>query len=251
MGRLIEDLGPEEAAENDRLRVLVAGATGGTGQQVTRRLGDTDRVVRGMTRSRGSVEDLAAIGADEVAVGDLMEPSDAETAVQGCDAVVCTVGSTPGLGTLFGDLVDGRGVVNLVKAAEAEGLDRFVLVSSIGVGDSKPGMPIFLRALLGVTGVLSAKERGENRLRRSDLTHTILRPGGLTDEDATGDVVVGEGGDTVSGSIPRGDVGRIATAAPETVASENRTFEIVASDGLRGEPSGVVGIDWASVGSPE
>lgn len=251
MGRVIDGLGSENAAESNGRGVLVAGATGGTGRQVTERLGNTDMVVRGMTRSRGSVEGLAAIGAEEVAVGDLMNPSDADTAVQGCDDVVCTVGSTPGLGTLFGDLVDGRGVVNLIDAAESEGVDRFVLVSSIGVGDSKAGMPLFLRALLGIAGVLSAKERGENRLRGSDLTHTILRPGGLTDEDATGDVVVGEGGDTVSGSVPRADVGRIASGALETAASENRTFEIVARDGLRGEPSGVVDIEWASVGSPE
>lgn len=227
-------------------RVLVAGATGGTGRRVLDALRsvDADVTVRALTRSADAESTLRERGADEVVVGDAMSPADAARAVEDCDAVVCTLGSSPGLGSLTGDSADGRGTENMVDAARDAGVERFVLVSSIGVGDSKSGMSLGLRLLLRGLGVLSAKARAEAHLRESGLAYTILRPGGLTNADATGDVVVGEGGDTVSGSIPRADVAGLCVASLFTPAAENRTFEVVARRGLRGTPEGVVEVDW-------
>lgn len=232
-----------ESLEAEYGTVLVAGATGGTGRAVLDRLEPVSLTIRATTRSEESVDGLEERGVDEVVVGDLLSDGDPDRAVADCDAVVCTVGTTPGPGVFFGDLVDGTGVVNLVDAAERAGVDRFVLVSSIGVGDSAPGMPLPLRLLLRATGILGAKSTAETHLRESALTETILRPGGLTDDDPTGDVVVAEGGDTVSGSIPRADLARIVVGALDTPESEHRTFEVVSREGLRSEPTGVVTID--------
>ncbi|MDS0299669.1 SDR family oxidoreductase [Halogeometricum sp. S1BR25-6] len=227
-------------------RVLVAGATGGTGRRVleTLRSLDADVTVRALTRSAEAESTLRKRGADEVVVGDALSSEDAARAVEGCDAVVCALASSLGLGSLTGDHADGRGVENLVDAARDAGVARFVLVSSIGVGDSTSGMTFGLRLLLRGLGVLSAKARAETHLRESGLAYTILRPGGLTNADATGDVVVGEGGDTVSGSVPRADVAGLCVASLFTPAAENRTFEVVARRGLRGNPEGVVEVDW-------
>jgi uncharacterized protein YbjT (DUF2867 family) len=227
-------------------RVLVAGATGGTGRRVVDvlRACDSDVVVRAMTRDADSESSLRERGADEVVVGDVLTPDDAARAVDGVDAVVCTLGSSPGIGTLTSDFADGEGTKNLVDAAAAAGVDHFVLVSSLGVGDSAPGMQLGLRLLFRGLGVLPAKARAETHLRESGLTYTILRPGGLTNADATGDVVVGEGGDTVAGSIPRADVAGLCVASLFTPAAADRTFEVVARRGLRGTPEGVVDIEW-------
>ncbi|PSP97582.1 3-beta hydroxysteroid dehydrogenase [Halobacteriales archaeon QS_5_70_17] len=229
---------PEEAT------VLVAGASGRTGREAVDALLDAGIEVRALTSRPAAAETLELQGADEVIVGDLLDPGDAGRAVGGVDAVLCAVGSSL-RDLLGGPLVDGEGTVDLVTAAAEAGVERFALVSSIGVGDSRPGMPSPFRVALDSAGVLPAKERAERRLRASDLSHTILRPGGLTGAPATGDVLVGEGGDTVSGTVPRADVARLLAAAPFTPAAEDRTFEVVAREGLRGRPSGLVDVDWS------
>ncbi|WP_135823874.1 SDR family oxidoreductase [Halorussus ruber] len=233
------DTAPAESID----RVLVAGATGRTGREILRTLESTECEVVGLARSLDDRGELLARGADETVVGDLLEPRDAARAVRSCDAVLCAVGSGPTLAPLLGDpLVDGEGVRNLVTAAVAADCEAFVFESSIGVGDSAESMPAGFRMLLGP--ILRAKNDAEAALRSSGLRYTILRPGGLTDGPATGDVLVGEGGATVSGSIPRADVARLMVAALFTPAAGNRTFEVVSRSGLRGTPRGLVEIDW-------
>ncbi|WP_276298839.1 SDR family oxidoreductase [Halorussus lipolyticus] len=234
----------ETASPADSIdRVLVAGATGRTGREILRTLESTDFEVVGLARSLDDRGELLARGADEVVVGDLLEPRDAARAVRGCDAVLCAVGSGPTLAPLFGEpLVDGEGVRNLVTAAVAADCEAVVFESSIGVGDSESGMPAGFRMVLGP--ILRAKNDSEAALRSSGLRYTILRPGGLTDAPATGNVVVGEGGATVSGTIPRADVARLMVAALFTPEASNRTFEVVSRSGLHGTPRGLVELDW-------
>ena len=223
-------------------RILVAGASGGTGREILDLTVDADFEVRALTHSPDKERDLSAKGADEVVVGDLLDPSDAARAVADCDAVLCAVGTRSVRRMVVGDLVDGTGIENLVNAAVAADVERFVMESSLGVGDSREQLPTPFRLL--IWRVLKAKNRAEAALRTSGLAHTILRPGGLTDAPATDDVLVGEGGATVSGSIPRADVARLMVAAPFTPESENRTFEVVSRDGLRGTARGLVDLDW-------
>ncbi|WP_435332626.1 SDR family oxidoreductase [Haloarchaeobius sp. TZWWS8] len=225
------------------MTVLVAGASGRTGRELVDVLLDAGVGVRALTRNPRNVETLRIQGADEVVVGDLHYPDDAKMAVEGVDAVLCAVGTGPGPKLVLGDdLVDGAGVVELIDAAVSAGVTRFVYESSIGVGNSKSKLPLPFRLLLG--RVLDAKGRSEAHLRASGLSYTILRPGGLTSGPATGEVLVGEGGETVSGTIPRADVARLMVAALFTPESEDRTFEVVSRDGARGSPTGLVDIDW-------
>ncbi len=225
------------------MTVLVAGASGRTGRDVLDVLLDAGITVRALTSSPHKVETLRIQGADEVVVGDLLYPDDATMAVEGVDAVICAVGTGPGPKMfLGGDLVDGVGVQNLVDAAVAAGVEHFVYESSIGVGDSKPKMLLPFRLLL--SRVLEAKERSERHLRQSGLSYTIIRPGGLTTAPATGDVLVGEGGDTVSGTVPRADVARLLVAALFTPEARDRTFEVVSRPGARGRATGLVDVDW-------
>ncbi|MDS0474294.1 NAD(P)-binding oxidoreductase [Natrinema sp. 1APR25-10V2] len=225
-------------------RVLLAGASGATGQELLSVLRPTDLDVRATTRSYANVDTLERHGADEVMVADFFESADAVAAVEDCDIVCCALGTPPSYRHVTGGkLVDRTGVINLVTAAVAEGVSHFVLESAIGVGNSKAGMP--LPARLVVRGSLSAKHDAEVSLRRSGVQYTIIRPGKLTNDPPSDDILVGEGGDSVSGSIPRADVARIMAAAPFTPDARNRTFEVVSRDGLSGTPTNLVDVDWA------
>lgn len=225
-------------------RILLAGASGGTGTEILDLLADAEFAVQALTHTPEKAHALRSRGADEVVVGDLLESGDAARAVAGCDVVLSAVGTRSPVRMLVGDLVDGTGVENLVDAAVAADVDRFVFESAIGVGDSRGQMPAAFRLL--IWRVLAAKNRAEAALRTSRLSHTVVRPGMLRNDPATGDVLVGEGGATVSGSIPRADVARLMVAAPFTPESENRTFEVVSRDGLRGTARGLVDVDWQS-----
>lgn len=221
--------------------VLVAGATGTLGRDVVDVLLDAGYRVRGATTTDAGAESLEIQGCAETVVGDLRDPEVAARAVEGVDAVVSCVGSD--FTRMFrGELVDDVGVGNLARAAADAGDERFVLESAIGVGDSKPGMPAPFR--LAVRPIVRAKEQGEAAVRDSGVEYVIIRPGGQTDGEPTGDLLVAEGGDTVSGTVARADVARLLVAALSTADAANRTFEVVSHAGSRGAASGVVELGW-------
>ena len=229
---------------SDIERVLVAGASGDTGRELLSLLSASDFEVRGTTRSFADVPRLERLGSDDVVVVNLFESADAVRAVKGCDVVYCTVGTGPGIRTaLGGKLVDRTGVINLLTAAIGADVDHFVYQSAIGVGSSRSGLPLPFRLL--VRGSLGAKGDSETALRRSGLDYTIVRPGTLTDDPPSTELLVGEGGDSVAGSISRADVARVMAAAPFTPDARNRTFEVVSRDGVRGSPKNFVAVDWA------
>ncbi|RBI59016.1 SDR family NAD(P)-dependent oxidoreductase [halophilic archaeon] len=195
--------------------VLVAGAHGQVGQHVTESLSQSDHTVRGMVRDDGQVADVEALGAEAV-VADLTQ--DVGHAVQGRDAIIFAAGS--GGEDVWG--VDRDGAINLIEAAEDQEVQRFVMLSSMNA-DSPEDSPEALREYL------TAKAEADERLRESDVTHTIVRPGPLTNDSGTGRI---EAGDELGrdGEIPRADVAQTLVAALPVERTYDRTFEILAGD---------------------
>jgi uncharacterized protein YbjT (DUF2867 family) len=99
---------------------------------VCQKLAKRGETVRALVRSTSAKEKLDALrscGA-ELCVGDLKDPGSLSSACRGVDAVVSTASST--LSRQSGDSiesVDAAGQLNLVNAAEAAGIERFVFVS--------------------------------------------------------------------------------------------------------------------------
>jgi uncharacterized protein YbjT (DUF2867 family) len=95
------------------------------------------------------------------------------------------------------------------------------MVSAMGAADPTAGPE-------QMVPYLKAKAGADEALRESGLAYTIVRPGGLTDDPATGRIVVGER--LERGEIARADVAQVLAAClgiPETV---DRTFDVLAGD---------------------
>ena len=225
--------------DGDVERLLLAGASGKTGRRVLRRFEPTDVTVRALTRSAEKRDPLRRAGADEVVVGDLKNSIDAQRAVERVDAVLTCVGSTPLQVYLADEHVDGTGNVNLVEAAAAEGVETFVMQSSLGVdGDRGSWMARFFQTTVGP--VVAAKTTAERAILESGLRYTIVRPGLLLSY-GPGVSRVADAGAGLWGAVTRGEIARLMAAAPFTPDAANRTFEVAANPFQRGQG---LAVDW-------
>ncbi|ELY60661.1 SDR family oxidoreductase [Natronolimnohabitans innermongolicus] len=199
------------------LTVLLAGSHGGVGQHVTTRLGESDHDDRCMIRDDAQAEIIDELGGEPI-VADLTEPDSLEAAVDGCDAIIFAAGS--GGNDVYG--VDRDGAITLIEAAEGADVERFVMLSSMGADDPQSGPD-------PLEDYLIAKAEADERLRQSDLNHTIVRPGELTDEDGTGQIRVGEF-DLGEGDIPREDVAEVLVESLERDGLVDETFELLGGE---------------------
>ena len=165
--------------------MLVAGATGGVGQLAVAYLLSQGFSVRALVRDKQKAQQLFAATTPrlELVVGDTRDRGSLDICA-GLDGVICCTGTTAfpsarWAGDNGPEQTDSLGVSNLVSAvaAQSSGLQRFVLVSSVGV--LRTGQLPF--SILNLGGVLTAKAKGEAALQCSGLPWTILRPGRLTD----------------------------------------------------------------------
>lgn len=157
-------------------KTLIIGGNGKIGRQLVQKLIDRGHSVRAMVRSDDQVADLKSRGA-EVFVGDLEEQF--EVALDDCDAVVFSAGSGAGTGLDKTLLVDAWGAVKTIRAAESKGLKRFVMVSARGATNPDTGPE-------QIKPYSVAKHLADHVLETSALDFTILRPGRLLDEPASG-----------------------------------------------------------------
>jgi nucleoside-diphosphate-sugar epimerase len=136
-----------------------------------------------------------------VVFGDAMNRAEVDQAMQAEPiwAVISTIGGLP----KDGQRSDYLGNKNLIDAAVQAGVQRFILVSSIGSGNSAVALPPQVLETLGA--VLIEKAQAEQHLIESGLNYTIIRPGGLKSEPATGNGVLTPD-PKIAGSIHRADV---------------------------------------------
>lgn len=144
---------------------LVVGATGLLGSEICRLLaadGKPPRAVVRPTSDQGKVAQLEKLNV-EIARGDLKHRPSLDAACRGVSVVISTASST--LSTQEGDsiqTVDLEGQLNLIDAAKAANVSRFVLISFPQVNVEFP--------------LQDAKRTVEDHLKSSGVTYTILRP---------------------------------------------------------------------------
>jgi len=197
------------------MRVVVAGGHGQIGQHLLRLLAERGDDGVAMIRDPAQIAGIQSLGSDAVVI-DLENSSPEQLAgvLQGADAVVFAAGAGPGSGIERKDTVDRAGSVLLADAADQAGVRRFLQVSSFGAGEDAPeGTDEVFAAYL------AAKTAAEQDLTaRSQLDWTVLRPGGLTNDDPTGTVRL-SAPPLRRGQVPRADAAAVLMAlldAPET-----------------------------------
>jgi nucleoside-diphosphate-sugar epimerase len=184
-------------------KILVFGASQRTGLEVSKLLagrGDKLRVFVRLTSDIAALQELDV----EFATGDALDADSVDAAFASGDisAVVCTLG-----GSRNEPRPDVEGTQNIVASALRHGVQRMVLVTAIGAGDSRAVLTDNAWKFLGP--VMEMKTQAEACLTESSLQWTILRPGGMASEPATGTAIRTED-HTTMGMIQRADLAALA-----------------------------------------
>ncbi|QZZ19037.1 SDR family oxidoreductase [Leptothermofonsia sichuanensis E412] len=210
--------------------IFLAGASRGVGQEIARQLVAQNYPVRAMLRSESAREHLEAMNVT-VAIGDALQPEAVEQAMLAApiEVVISTIGGKP----TDGERADFKGNRNLVDAAVKAGVKKFILVTSIGSGDSAPALP--LPALETLGPVLAEKEQAENHLIASGLTYTIIRPGGLRSEPPVGEGILTEN-PLIAGTIHRADVAQLVCDCLKSDRANNKILSAVGRTTIFGTP---------------
>ncbi|MGO2658583.1 SDR family oxidoreductase [Mycetocola reblochoni] len=203
--------------------IVIAGGHGHIGLLLARQLRDAGDEPVALIRNPDHAEEVTAAGAEPLILDlENIEAHELAAAISGADAVVFAAGAGPNSGPERKLTVDRDGAILLAAAAQLAGVDRFVMISAMAAddydADSDDVFQIYLKA----------KADADRALRNSDLDWTIIRPGGLTDDEPTGRVTIAES--TGRGTIPRADVAALVVASlaePETTAAQ---FEAISGD---------------------
>src|SRR3954454_16047718 len=200
--------------------VLVAGGHGQVALHLLRLLAERGHHGRGLIRNPDHAPELERIGAVPVLCD--LETDDAVPHVGAAGAIVFAAGAGPGSGAERKRTVDSGGAVKLIEAAEELGVQRYLMVSSMGAGDPESA-PEAMRPYQ------QAKHDADEALAASALEWTIVRPGGLTDEPGSGRVAVAERLGR-SCSVPRADVALVLVESLTSPRTVRRTFELLEGD---------------------
>ena len=197
--------------------VLVAGGHGQIARRLLRLLAQQGHTARGLIRNPEHVKDLETDGALPVLCD--LETDDVRPHVGGADAIVFAAGAGPGSGDARKRTMDLGGALKCIEAAQELGVDRFLMVSSMGTRDIPAEGPM--------KPYLEAKRDADLALQDSGLRWTIVAPGGLTNEPGAGTVALAPALGRF-GQIPRDDVALVLYHCLFAENTVHGAFEVLA-----------------------
>jgi uncharacterized protein YbjT (DUF2867 family) len=189
------------------MKVLVLGATGGTGRLIVHDALEKGHSVVALVRSKARAPDLP--GAD-IIEGDARDEGALTHALDGCDAVISSLGT--GISPFSEVSLLTEATHALIPAMKRSGVSRLVCISALGVGDSRGhGGFVFDRLFMPLLLRHAYKDKGrqEAAIRASSLDWVIVRPGMLIDGRARGSLrAIVDLADVNGGKVARADVAR-------------------------------------------
>ena len=201
------------------MKAFVAGATGETGRRIVQELVDRQIPVRAMVRDIAKAQAILPASV-ELIVGDVLDLDSIVTAIGDSTVILCATGAKPSLNPTGPYQVDYQGTKNLVDAARSKDIEQFVFVSSLCVSNFFHPLNLFWL-------ILWWKQQAEQYLKASGINYTIVRPGGLKNEDNPNPIVM-SGADTLfDGSIPRQKVAQVCVESLTDTRSRNKVLEVI------------------------
>lgn len=202
------------------MHIAVVGSTGRTGLEIVQQALARQFNVRAWARTPEKMTlTHTNLRVDEI---DVLQ-SDLNAALQDVDAVIVSLGGAQ----LKDASTRSQGTKRLIDAMQKQGVQRIVIISSAGVGESfnqlDPQGQHVVQTI--IKEAVEDHGRQEDLTRQSNLKWTILRPGGLStepltpyDTDTTGTLRIGR--------IPRAAVADLALSSLENPDSIGKTYTL-------------------------
>jgi uncharacterized protein YbjT (DUF2867 family) len=220
--------------------ILIVGGTKGTGLEIVKELVATGEDIVVTVRQTSNTTALESLGVNTV-VMDALERDQVFAAANSRDyrAIISTLGTSASdlpkrqnalASLLYGPVLmdpnsrpDFIGNRNVIDAAIAAGINRMILITVIGAGDSATAVPIPARRSHNT--VTPLKTQAEDYLRASGLDYTIIRPGGLGPRNLayTGQAKLTEDAETYS-YLGRRDLALLTIAALYDSQTIDKTY---------------------------
>ncbi len=201
------------------MKVVIVGGHGKIAMHLHPILKENGHEVKGIIRKEEQAGELEVVGAEPV-IADIEREEDISKYVGEADAVVFAAGAGPGSGKERKWSVDRDGAIKLIEAAKKNGIDRYVMISAMGL-ETPRGDDVF-------QVYQKAKAQADEALRNSGLNYVIVKPGRLTNDAGTGKVKIAEKLDR--GEIPREDVAQVIAAVLEDDSIENVEFDLLSGE---------------------
>jgi uncharacterized protein YbjT (DUF2867 family) len=202
------------------MKAFVAGATGETGRRIVQELVAQGIPVRAMVRNAELAKAVLPAEA-EIVTGDVLQPATLAAAIGDATVIFCATGAKPSLDPTGPYQVDFEGTKNLVNVAKSKNIEQFILVSSLCTSKLLHPLNLFW-------GILIWKKWAEEYIQRSGLAYTIVRPGGLMNDNNDDQIIMTKADQLFDGRIPRMKVAQVCVEAAKQATARNQIVEIVA-----------------------
>lgn len=198
------------------MHISVFGSTGRTGQHLVAQALELGHTVIAAARTPSKL--TLRHEALQVVQCDVLKPETLGPAVQGSEAVIVSLAGP--------DQTRSDGTANILAAMATHGVDRILIVSTAGVGDSinQLGMlaKVFVRTV--IHKAVTDHARQEQLVADSGLRWTIARPGGLTDAGRGPQYHADPNNEIRIGQVPRADVAHFLLSALVDPSTEGRRY---------------------------
>tara|TARA_Y100000589_G_scaffold184855_1_gene175147 strand:+ start:3492 stop:4151 length:660 start_codon:yes stop_codon:yes gene_type:complete len=204
------------------MKIAITGASGKTGFRIVEEASKSGYEIKQIVRKNSVIP--KELEKHEVVKLGLDNKQKLDDSLRGVDALIIATGARASLDLTGPARVDALGVYRQLESCKRVGIKRVILVSSLCTG--KLLHPLNLFGL-----ILIWKKIGENLLKNSNFDWTVIRPGGLKEDENIDDqnILYSEIDTQNEGSIPRRIVARCCIDALKYNESINKTIEITSS----------------------
>lgn len=201
-------------------KTLVIGASGQIGKMITKLLLEQQQSVVALVRDKSKLSDL---NSDYLTIVEQDLEGDFSQALNGCNQVIFAAGSGGSTGADKTVLIDLWAATKAANYAKQHGVEHFIMISSIGADD-----PEAIESEL--KPYLVAKHMADEHLKQSSLNYTIVRPGTLTNENASLQVTTERPNNKDDAKISRENVANVLLHVATRAFNKNQTFELFDGD---------------------